>query len=369
MKLPAVLLVILALGVCVAPPTRAAEITAKRGSEWETLVKAAASEGQVTVYGTNGFEPVFDAFQKRFPEIKLNGVIGRGNQLAPKILAERRAGKFLADVYLGGIGTPYSVFYKGGMLDPIEPLFAVAEVTDKSKWFQGQFHYADNDGRYIFIFEFALRADVAYNTQQVRPDEITSYWNFVDPKWRGKIVAIDPHQTGVATGSSLSFFYYHPELGPEFLRRLFGQMELTFSRDTRQMLDWLAVGKFSLALFATDADVAMRQGLPIGRFAPASFKEGAYGRPQRGTVSVFNRAPHPQAAKLFVNWLLSREGQNIFQNAFADDYSLSVREDLSKDHIPAAYRLSRGEKFFPAYRPEYIDTKAAFKVIDEAMKK
>ena len=133
MKLPAVLLVILALGVCVAPPTRAAEITAKRGSEWETLVKAAASEGQVTVYGTNGFEPVFDAFQKRFPEIKLNGVIGRGNQLAPKILAERRAGKFLADVYLGGIGTPYSVLYKGGMLDPIEPLFAVAEVTDKSK--------------------------------------------------------------------------------------------------------------------------------------------------------------------------------------------------------------------------------------------
>jgi ABC-type Fe3+ transport system substrate-binding protein len=363
MKLPAVLL-LFAAAACINPSARAAEVVAKRASDWETLVKAAAGDGQVTVYGTNGFEPLFDAFQKSFPEIKLNGVIGRGNQLAPKILAERRAGKFLADVYLGGIGTPYSVFYKGAMLDPIEPLFAIGEVTDKSKWFQNRFHYADNDGRYIFIFEFALRADVAYNTQQVRPDEIISYWNFVEPKWRGKIVAIEPHQTGVATGSSLSFFYYHPELGPEFLRRLFGQMELTFSRDTRQLLDWLAVGKFALGLFATDADVAMRQGLPIGRFAPAGFKEGAYGRPQRGTVSLFNRAPHPQAAKLFVNWLLSREGQNIFQKAFADDYSLSVREDLSKDHIPAAYRLGRGEKFFPAYRPEYIDTRAALKVID-----
>ena len=369
MKRPATLLVLVVIVASVAPPLEAAEISTKHTNEWAGLIKGAVSEGQVTVYATNGFEPLFDAFQNRFPEIKLNGVIGRGNQLAPKILAERRAGKFLADVYLGGIGTPYSLFYKSGMLDAIEPLFAVAEVTDKSKWFQGQFHYADNDGRYIFIFEFALRADVAYNSQQVRPDEITSYWNLVEPKWRGKIVAIEPHQTGVATGSSLSFFYYHPELGADFLRRLFGQMELTFSRDTRQMLDWLAVGKFSLALFASDADVAVRQGLPIGRFAPGSFKEGAYGRPQRGTVSVFNRAPHPQAAKLFVNWLLSREGQHIFQNAFADDYSLSVREDLSKDHIPAAYRLGRGKNFFPAYRPEYIDTKPALKVIDEALKK
>lgn len=369
MKFSAALLVVVAMAIGVYPSTRAAEIAAKRPSEWEALAKAAASEGQVTVYATNGFEPLFEAFQKRFPEIKLNGVIGRGNQLAPKILAERRAGKFLADAYLGGIGTPYSLFYKGGLLDPIEPLLTVAEVTDKSKWYQGQFHYADNDGRYIFIFELALRADVAYNSQQVRPDEITSYWNFVDSKWRGKIVAIDPHQTGVATGSSLSFFYYHAELGGEFLRRLFGQMDLTFSRDTRQLLDWLAVGKFAIALFATDADVAIRQGLPIGRFPPGGFKEGAYGRPQRGTVSVFNRAPHPQATKLFVNWLLAREGQNVFQKAFADDYSMSVREDLSKDHIPAAFRLGRGEKFFPAYRPEYIDTKAALKVIDEALKK
>src|SRR5512139_1935545 len=105
MKLLAALLVVLVVGFCINPWTRAAEIPAKRPSEWETLAKGAGGEGQVTVYGTNGFEPIFEAFQKRFPEIKLNGVIGRGNQLAPKILAERRAGKFLADVYLGGIGT------------------------------------------------------------------------------------------------------------------------------------------------------------------------------------------------------------------------------------------------------------------------
>ena len=369
MKLAAALLVVFAVGICVNPSIRAADIAAKRGSEWETLVKAAGSDGQVTVYATSGFESVFESFQKRYPAIKLNPVVGRGNQLAQKVLAERRAGKYLADVYLGGIGTPYSMFYRGGLLEPIEPLLTLAENLDRSKWFQGKFHYADDDGKYIFVFEMALRSDVVYNTQLVRADEINSYWSFLEPKWKGKIAAIDPHETGVATSSSLSFFYYHPELGPEFLRKLFGQMDLTFSRDPRQLLDWLAVGKFALAFFATDADIAVKQGLPIGRFLPTAFKEGVYGRPQRGTVAIFQRAPHPNAALVFINWLLSRDGQNVFQKAFAEDFSLSAREDVSKDHLPSAYRLSKDSKFFPAYRPEYIDTKAAIKVIDEVLKK
>jgi len=369
MKLPAALLAVVAVAIGVYPSTRAAEIAAKRANDWESAVRAAGSEGQVTIYATSGFEPVFESFQKRYPAIKLNPIVGRGNQLAQKVLAERRAGKYLADVYLGGIGTPYSMFYRSGLLEPIEPLLTLPENVDSSKWFQGKFHYADDEGKYIFVFEMALRSDVVYNTQLVRPEEITSYWSFLVPKWKGKIAAIDPHKTGVATSSSLSFFYYHPELGPEFLRKLFGQMDLIFSSDPRQLLDWLAVGRFSLAFFATDADIAVKQGLPIGRFLPTAFKEGVYGRPQRGTVSTFQRAPHPNAALVFINWLLSRDGQNVFQKAFAEDFSLSAREDISKDHLPSAYRLSKDSKFFPAYRPEYIDTKAAIKVIDDVLKK
>jgi len=363
------LLLIFTIELFVVAPSHGAESAPNRPPDWNTAVKAAGAEGQVAVYATSGFEPVFESFQQRYPAIKLNPVVGRGNQLAQKVLAERRAGKYLADVYLGGIGTPYSMFYRGGLLDPIEPLFTLAENLDRSKWFQGKFHYADDDGKFIFVFEMALRSDVVYNTQLVRPEEITSYWSFVEPKWKGKIAAIDPHTTGVATSSSLSFLYYHPELGPEFLRKLFGQMELTFSREPRQMLDWLAVGKFALAFFASDADLAVKQGLPIGRFPPTAFKEGVYGRPQRGTVAIFQRAPHPNSALVFINWLLSREGQSVFQKAFAEDFSLSAREDVRKDHLPSAYRLSKGSKFFPAYKPEYIDTKAALKVIDEALKK
>jgi ABC-type Fe3+ transport system substrate-binding protein len=344
------------------------EAPAKRQGEWERVLKAAASEGQVTIYATNGFEPLFDTFQKRFAGINVQGIIGRGNQLAPRIMTERRANKYLADLYLGGIGTPYAVFYRGGVLEPIEPTLILDEVVDRSKWLQGKHHYADDESRYIFIFEIAVRSDVAYNTQLVRPEDIASYWHFLDPRWKGKLIAIDPRETGVATGSSLSFFYYHPELGPEFLRRLFGEMDFTFSRNTRQMLDWLAVGKFACAFFATDAEVAVKQGLPVGRFAPTVFKEGAYGRPQRGTVSLLNRAPHPNAAKVFINWLLSREGQIAFQKTFVDDYSLSVREDVPKEDVPPAFRLAKGTKFFPAYRPEYIDTKPALKIIEDALR-
>ena len=57
-----------------------------------------------------------------------------------------------------------------------------------------------------------------------------------------------------------------------------------------------------------------------------------------------------------------------FQKTFAEDYSLSMREDVSQDNIPPAFRFTKGTKFFPAYRPEYIDTKPALKVIEDAMR-
>jgi iron(III) transport system substrate-binding protein len=337
--------------------------------EWEKTVEAARKEGEVTVYHTTGpFDSLFREFQKLYPEIKVTGVTGRGNQLAPRIMAERRAGKYLADLYLGAVGTPFRVFHPAKILEPISPFLILPEVIDNSRWFHGQHHYADPERRYIFVFEGSVRSDVAYNMKQVEPKEFRSYWDFVNPKWKGKMVAMDPKQGGIATGSSLSFFYYNQELGPEFLRRLFGEMDVTFSRDTRQLVDWLALGKFSIAFFATRAEDAIRQGLPVERFPPTTFKEGVYIRPQQGSISLISQAPHPNAAKVLTNWLLSRDGQIHFQKIFSEqDPTTSLREDVPKDHVPSAYRLVTGQKFLPAYRPEYVDIKPALKVIEEAV--
>ena len=111
------------------------EVRAGSLADWEQTVKAAEKEGQVTVY-ISGYAPLIDGgyFQKAFPKIKVVGVSGEGSQLAPRIISERRAGKYLADVYSGGGNSIYQVLYLGKMLDPIKPALILPEVVDESKW-------------------------------------------------------------------------------------------------------------------------------------------------------------------------------------------------------------------------------------------
>jgi iron(III) transport system substrate-binding protein len=206
----------------------------------------------------------------------------------------------------------------------------------------------------------------------VNPDSIKSYWDILDAKWKGKIVAYDPR----ARGSRLfSYFYYNPELGPRYLRRLFSEMDLTASRDRRQMTDWLAAGKFAIALRtapdASNLDDAKIQGLPVNWFNPGHFKEavGISGGPAH--IAVVNRAPHPNAAKLFINWFLSRDGQLMAQKIAAKhgEGIDSLRMDISKDMVPPAFRRGEKTKFFDMDAAEHASDDPALKFINEVWKR
>jgi hypothetical protein len=104
-------------------------------SDWENLVTAAEKEGQLVIYtgGVVSQSRIDEVFQKIYPKIKTTVVTGRGSQLGPRIIAERRAGKYLADLFLGGKGTAYATLYPGKVLGPIEPLLILPEVLDQSK--------------------------------------------------------------------------------------------------------------------------------------------------------------------------------------------------------------------------------------------
>jgi ABC-type Fe3+ transport system substrate-binding protein len=351
---------------------QAGESKATWEAEWDATVEAAKKEGQVTVYHTRGpFETVFAEFSKRYPAIKVASVTGRGGELMSRIMAEKRAGKYLTDMYLGASGSPLDVLYPAKFLEPVQTFVILPEVRDQSKWFQRQHHYADPEGKYIFVFEGVVRSDMAYNTKLVDPKEFSSYWDLLKPKWKGKIAAMDPKLPGFPSGL-LQFAYYHPELGSKFLRQLFGEMDITLSRDGRQLVDWLAVGKFAIALAtsASDVEAGMRQGLPLGRFEPRTFKEGIYMRATQGSLSIMSQLPHPNATKLLANWLLSRDGQTHYQKHFLRiDPVFSLREDVPVDPAVEPYRPKPGDKFMAVYRPEFRELDAAFKVIDEALKR
>lgn len=326
----------------------AAESKAVWQTDWDKTIKAAEEEGAVTIYMTQAFEPVFkEAFQKKFPRIKVNVVTGRGFQLGQRVMNERRGEKYIADICITGNITPLTVFYKAKILEPIKPLLLLPEVVNESVWFEGKHHYNDPDNRYIFTFEGTPRSgELTFNTKLVNPGEIRSFWNLLDSKWRGKIVTIDPLVAGPINSAQI-FFYKHPDLGPEFLKRLYGESQMTIVRADEQLMDWLSLGKFALGFGGRDVDKAMAQGLPVNQFLPNHMKEGSSLATYNGTLSFFNRAPHPNAAKVAVNWLLSREGQSTWldYNAKTSGQYDSLREDIPKDKVSDLGRRVKGGKY------------------------
>ena len=312
-------------------------------------VKAAEQEGQVAFYSLSeiGDAIANTGFQKKFPKIKISVVAARGGEHVSRMMAERRAGKFLADVGNLGNTSPYTL-YQSKALDPIASAFILPEVKDESKWWQGKQQFIDPEGKFILVYVGAPLFLVGYNTKLVDSSGFKSYWDLLDPKWKGKIVAFDPKAGGFAATRD-RFFYHNPELGPLFLRRLFSEMALTLYARFPQGEDWLAAGKYSLCLCRHQSmSEAKTQGLPVDLIEPSSFKEGVGVETRAKTLVLMNQAPHPNAAKVFLNWFLSREGQSDFQKTSAKYIDAgaegSLRMDILKGRYPAAQSVkSRGE--------------------------
>jgi ABC-type Fe3+ transport system substrate-binding protein len=363
--------IVVVVAVFVAAVARAGEAPSWQ-SEWEKTLAAAKKEGEISFYGSEGYDKVFEVFQKKYPDIKVKSNTNRrGSEHGQAVMTERRAGQYLVDLFINGVVTPNTVFFKANILEPIRPQLILPEVVDESKWWGGKHHYADPDGKYIFVFQGSVHGgENAYNTKLVNPKDFKSYWDFVDPKLKGKIVAYDVSRVSTVA-HSLRFLYNHPDLGPEFVKRFFGEMDVTYSRDERQMIDWLAAGKFHIAFFVTDIEDAAKQGLPVKFFEPGQFKEGAFVGPSQGGVNLFKNAPHPNAAKVAINWLLSREGQDTYQRVYAQlhDVRQSMREDIAMDVIPPTYRRQKGVKYIYSGRPEWLDMGPVAKLIKEVQKK
>jgi len=365
------LVVLSPVAIAIPHAAFAGEVRAPWQDEWEKTVKAAEQEGQVVLYSLSeiGDAIANTSFQKKFPRIKISVVTARGGEHVSRVMAERRAGKFLADIGNLGNTSPYTL-YQSKTLEPIASSFILPEVKDESKWWQGRQQFIDPENRYILVYVGAPLFLVGYNTKLVDPSQFKSYWDLLDPKWKGRIVAFDPKAGGFAATRD-RFFYHNPELGPPFLRRLFSEMALTLYARFPQGEDWLAAGKYSICLCRHQSiSEAKTQGLPVDLMEPSSFKEGVGVETRAKTLVLMNQAPHPNAAKVFLNWFLSREGQSDFQKTGAKILDAgaegSLRMDIPKDDIPPRNRLDPGVKYMPQWNPDYFDMRPIAKLITEA---
>ena len=349
----------------------AAEPNSSWQQQWNDTVKAARKEGAVSVYfwQSGNLEKVIQAFQKKFSDIRLAAVGGRGSSFITRITGEMRAGKYLADVCICGVTSPYEVLHKrANALEAIKPAFILPEVADESKWWQRKHHFQDPEGQFIFAYwGRAAATRVSYNTRLANPAEFSSHWDLLSPKWKRKIVAIEPTESA----GGWRALYYKPEIGPEFLKRLFSEMDVLFSRDDRQAVDWLATGKAALGLFLAAIPEAKEQGLPVDEFKDSNFKEPpSLDTGPNGTIALMKQAPHPNAAKVFINWFLSREGQSAYQEIMntGPEYAESMREDIPKDSIPPEYRRRKGVRYILMFTPDRMDPGPIVKMFKETVK-
>lgn len=323
--------------------------------EWDRVLEAARREGEVGIYagaGQPNREAFIEPFERAYPGIKVNLTTAPPPDLLSRIVSERQGGRYLFDV-LPSFGTSAIIPLKPvGALEPLEPVLLLPEVTDPSGWLENRLWWLDTTPPFTTLaFQGTVQEYAYVNTTLVDPREFTSYWDLLNPKWKGRIAARDVRNPG-AGAIPTRFIYTNPDVGPVFLERLFTEMDLTLSQDTRQIVDWVAQGLFAIGLMPNPPEVtaAIEQGLPLRVVDPAQFKEGATLGPGGGTVALMANAPHPNAAKVFINWLLSRDGQVTWQREVKQN---SLRIDIPKDGLQAHNVPKPGVKYVNVATEEY----------------
>jgi iron(III) transport system substrate-binding protein len=304
--------------------------SASVAAEWESTLAAAKKEGKVAVI-SDVTASMRDAltleFQKNYGiSVELFGSSGR--EVPPRVAAERKAGRFLWDIYIHGSTTALEAMIPMGAFDPLEPALILPDVKDPKTWRGGAIEFLDPSKMVVVMTPFQ-RGTIFYNTKLVNAKEFKSHKDLLDPKWKGKIAVDDPRRAGPGA-ATFTFFYLHPELGPDFIRAL-GKQQMSIFRDYAQEVDAVGQGRYPVLVGAADfvAINRAKQGVPIAIVDARQLKEGTDLSPTNGTLALFNRAPNPNAAKIYINWLLSKEGQTIF--ARANGY-VSARLDVPTDH-------------------------------------
>ncbi|MBI4330840.1 MAG: extracellular solute-binding protein, partial [Chloroflexi bacterium] len=201
--------------------------------------------------------------------------------------------------------------------------------------------FFDRDGT-AFSWLASSSPGIIFNTDLVKKGELGSYLDLLKPEWKEKIIMQDPTMGGnAANGMQDLVEQWGLEKAREFLRSVVKEQKAVVTRDQRQGVEWVARGKVPIGLFPSPASVVQfaKEGAPI---ATPVTKEPKRVSASNGGLSVLNRSPHPNATIVFVNWLLSREGQAVVAPAYG---SPSARVDVPAEGVPEIVRAMSGQKY------------------------
>lgn len=302
-------------------------------AEWNNLVAAARQEGNLSIatYSGGGYRKVIEDFQAAFPGIKVEHqqFQSSSRDFVPRLLQEQKANLYTWDVATMPLQEQMRQVRPSGGLEPIRPLLVRADVLDDKNWSGGFAKGFDDNDKMWGYSAIAVRFPVVWiNTDMVKDGEVRTIKDLIDPKWKGKIVAADLRTKGsgfvpatvmrVKTGSD------------DVIKQLFKDQEPTLSTDARQLTEFMVRGRFAIGFGAVDRVILadfLAQG--VGKnLKNIDFPEADFLSSNNNHLWYLAKAPHPKAAQVFANWLLTKEGQTSF--------SQNVRVNSRRTDVPVA---------------------------------
>ena len=278
--------------------------------KWDQVVAAAKNEGSLVIYG-NMDPKTISEMQQGFANkygIKLEIMAGKSAELIARLQREQAAGIKAADVFIMGGATAVLDMKPNGLIAPLEPYLILPEVKDPKAWPGGKIRFLDK-AKTIIPLNSGWTTYVAVNTNLIKEGDIKSYKDLLLPKWKGKIALYDPWIAGAAAGwaTLLLTDVYGLEGGKDYLRQ-FAATNPMGIRDVRLQVEWVARGKYPIGVGVQHAEVSQfkQSGAPINI---NRFVEGGNLNPGSSCLEVSPNPSHPNAATLYINWLLTREGQ------------------------------------------------------------
>jgi len=321
--------------------------------EWAAVIDGAKKEGKVVVAGSPDpvmRNDVIPKFTARFG-IPVEFVAGRSSQLVSRVQTERGSGIYSIDVYLAGPDTSANELYNDKLIDPLKPLIVMPEVADGSKWKTGKIWFADPQEQFVVRAFSSVATWLFINTDHVKPEEVRHVKDLLNPKWRGKISTEDPTTTGAGANMAARLYY---QVGEEYVKNLYIDQKTVRTRERRQMTDWLARGTQPICLNCREDDVRplVKDGFKVLEiFEINGVPSTINGSPWM--LSLANKAPHPKAAQVFANWILSKEGLETYAKGYG---SATLRTDIDESFLNPGNVPKKGVKYFDDTEWKWIVT-------------
>jgi iron(III) transport system substrate-binding protein len=305
----------------------------KSADRQKILEEGAKKEGRLMFYTglivNQVVRPLKAAFEKRYPFVNVEFFRGNSSRISQRLLSEYQANRYDVDVLSGSTAT--SIVQQAGNMQK----FSSPQLERYPA------ELKDANGYWGVTNVYFLTP--AYNTQMVKPDQVPkTYEDLLNPRWKGRMIWSTSSSTGgpMFIGNVLQTM--GDEAGKAFLHKLKSQNIAKTTASNRQVVDQVVAGEYALALhiFNHHAYISKKKGAPVEWFTlgPATATVS--------TIGLLNKSPNPHTAMLFIDFLLSEEGQKVFQasNYLPADPKIPALEANLK---PGGGRFKKANYFSP----------------------